>query len=166
MRPSEDTAGKGGGATVTLLFDGECGLCSRTGRWVLRHDVEGRVRLVPLASAEGADWLHQLAQAAPDGARVPDSVILIAGDRVHFQSDAVVELLALLPGWRRTGRLLGRVPRPLRELGYRLVARLRRRRKDRIRVSSCNTDEGQADAEEENPDSPGMSNAHMQEHER
>jgi len=29
---------------------------------------------------------------------VPDSVILIAGDRVHFQSDAVVELLALLPG--------------------------------------------------------------------
>jgi predicted DCC family thiol-disulfide oxidoreductase YuxK len=32
---------------MVLLFDGTCGICTRTARWVRRHDRAGRVLVVP-----------------------------------------------------------------------------------------------------------------------
>jgi len=37
---------------LLVLYDGECGLCTRAARWVERHDRHGRTRCVPLQEAE------------------------------------------------------------------------------------------------------------------
>jgi predicted DCC family thiol-disulfide oxidoreductase YuxK len=47
---------------------------------------------------------------------------------VLIRSDAAVALLAALPSpWPVIGKVFGWIPRPLRDLGYRIIARLRYR---------------------------------------
>jgi predicted DCC family thiol-disulfide oxidoreductase YuxK len=60
---------------------------------------------------------------------LPDSIVLDAGEgELLVESDAVVQLLAILGGyWRILGIVLGIVPRPIRNAGYRTIAKYRRR---------------------------------------
>jgi predicted DCC family thiol-disulfide oxidoreductase YuxK len=64
---------------------------------------------------------------------LPDGVVLIADvltsrERIYRRSDAVAAALQLLSTpWRLLARALMLVPRPLREWGYGIVARLRYR---------------------------------------
>lgn len=36
-----------GGARLLVVYDGWCGVCTRTIRWIRRHDPEGRVAVLP-----------------------------------------------------------------------------------------------------------------------
>lgn len=124
--------GAQGGKPVVLLFDGECGFCQWSVRFVVRRDLEGVFRYAPLASPQGRALLA--AAGTPDpgsGGAGPsgpeETVVLVDQDRVHLRSDAVVEVLRRLPRWRLVAALLRWVPRPLRDAGYRGVARIRRR---------------------------------------
>lgn len=62
-------------------------------------------------------------------ANLPDSMIVETRDgRMLLQSSGVVYILRQLGGpWPLLGRLLGLVPRVLRDAGYDLVARIRHR---------------------------------------
>lgn len=107
-----------------LLYDGHCALCHGVVRFVLRHDHEGRFRFAPLES-EVARNLLGTAASLGDGVAVVTSA-WTPQQAVARRSDATVAVLRLL-GWSGTARLLALVPRPLRELGYAVVARLRYR---------------------------------------
>ena len=114
-----------GGAPETLFYDGTCGLCHRTVRFVLAEDPGGRAfRFAPLQGA-------LFRSALDDGARagLPDSLVVLTADgRVLTRSRAVRHLLSRLGGlWGVAARLAGVVPVPLGDAAYDLVARVRHR---------------------------------------
>lgn len=120
-------------AAPILVFDGVCLLCSACVAFVLRHDRSGRICFAATQSSAGRALLAAHSLDADD----PLSFLFVAAGRGHTQSDAVLRLLQSFGGvWRLTAvaRLL---PRPLRDAGYRWVARNRYRwfgRRDRCIV--------------------------------
>ena len=106
--------------TSFLFYDGTCALCHGFVRWVLARDRNARFQFAPLHG-------ETFAQMVPPEQRagLPDSVVVRddAG-ALHVESDAVVFVLRAL-GRHRSAALLGALPRPLRDFGYRLIARVR-----------------------------------------
>lgn len=99
------------------MYDGDCGVCRRSVEFVRRRARPGRLEPVPYQETE-----------VPAGADPTASVLVVDGDRVLDQSAAVVRVLWSLRGlWPVAGGALWLVPRPLRDLGYRWVARNRHR---------------------------------------
>ena len=113
-----------GGDPEIVFYDGTCGLCHGFVRRVLAADPEGRFRFAPLDS-------DAFREAVPERERraLPDSVVVRTTDgRLLVRSDAALHVLERLDGGRRAlARALRIVPRPVRDLVYRGVARLRRR---------------------------------------
>lgn len=109
-----------------LLYDGTCGLCTRSVQFVLRHDRRGVLRFASLQGQFG----QQVIARHPELRRA-DSVVWVepAGsnspERVATESDAVLRVLHYLGRWwapLTVGRI---VPRSVRDGLYRLVARHR-----------------------------------------
>ena len=102
-------------STETLFYDGDCGVCHWAVKFVARRDPEGRAfRFAPL---EGSTSLELLGERRD----LPDSIVLLA------ESGQMHVLIRLGGIWAWLGRLLWLVPRPLRDLGYDLFARVRHR---------------------------------------
>jgi predicted DCC family thiol-disulfide oxidoreductase YuxK len=92
-----------------VTFDGECPAC------------RGWARRIGECDPAGARFLLD-----PGGAGSDTVVVETADGRRLVRSDAVIHLLRAT-GRTKTAALLALVPRPLRDLGYRAFARLRRR---------------------------------------
>lgn len=106
-----------------ILFDAMCVLCSANAQFVLRHDRQRRFRLASMQSEVGSDLFRQHSIDPSD----PDTILVIDGDRVLRNSDAVLAIYAGLGWpWRAAGGLRA-VPRPIRNLVYHWVARNRYR---------------------------------------
>lgn len=107
-----------------LFFDGDCGFCSKSVRWVARHDPRGRVNFAPLQGALAAELgLGRFAEVA-DGSMV---VVRESDGRKFFRSDALIELAGALGGGWRLFRIARVIPGFLRDGVYRWVARNRHR---------------------------------------
>jgi predicted DCC family thiol-disulfide oxidoreductase YuxK len=113
-----------------LLFDGECGLCNRLVRFLLRLDRRGVLRYTALQGEPAQAFLraHGLPTAdfstlvfVPDWARRerPDYQVRTAG--------VIAALRAAGGGGRFLAALLAVLPVAIRDAGYRLVARVRYR---------------------------------------
>lgn len=120
-----------------LFFDGDCGLCQRSVRWVLRWerpaaDPQRSIRFAPLS---GPTFAATLAALHPEPAlrheaifRERSTVVFKAGGHLWVRSSAVVRLLRAMGGlWPFAAAALWIIPRPLRDWGYRVVARNRHR---------------------------------------
>ena len=116
---------------LVVGFDGYCGLCSRSVRWLLKRDRRDRFRFVSLESEMIAGVLARHSLSGLDDASGTMLVVRDAGraeESVLVRSDAVVALLLELPRpWPMVGLMLKGIPRPLRDLAYRLIARWRYR---------------------------------------
>ena len=118
------------GTRLLVLFDGRCGLCNRSVRWLLRRDRYDRLRFTPSDSPLGAE---AMARHSLDPALAPNSILVVEhagapGEQLRTRSDAVLALLAQLPApWPAVAALGRLIPRALRDLAYRLVARHRYR---------------------------------------
>jgi predicted DCC family thiol-disulfide oxidoreductase YuxK len=116
------------GGRILVIFDGSCGFCNRAVRWLLARDRRDRLRFVASESAKVAGILARPGLDAPVAANGPGTMLVVrdAGgpaEMVLVRSDAVVTLLRELPRpWLGVGVVLKWIPRPLRDLGYRLVA--------------------------------------------
>jgi predicted DCC family thiol-disulfide oxidoreductase YuxK len=112
-----------------LLFDGECGLCNRIVRLMLRLDVEGRLRFAPLQGEPAQAYLrvHGLPTEDFDSiVFVPDWGAMAA--RPAFRTAGAIEALRAIGGaGRLLGDLLALFPGWLRDAGYRGIARCRYR---------------------------------------
>ena len=116
---------------LLVVFDGRCGFCNRSVRWFLRRDCLDRLRFVPYESPRIASLLRRNGWAG-EGTTIDPSTIIVVRDAglpaesVLVRSDAVIALLNQLQSpWPALGNILRLIPRPLRDLGYRLVARSR-----------------------------------------
>ncbi|HEX8444199.1 MAG TPA: thiol-disulfide oxidoreductase DCC family protein [Allosphingosinicella sp.] len=106
-----------------ILFDAECVLCSSNAQFVLKHDREGGFRLASMQSEAGAALYREHGMDPHD----PTSILLIEGDRVRQDSDAVLGIYEALGfPWRLFG-VLRVVPARFRDRVYRWVARNRYR---------------------------------------
>ena len=106
-----------------IVFDGHCVLCSANARFVLRHDKTGRFRLAAMQGEPGRA-LFAAAGVDPDD---PETLVVVEGARIHYDSDAVVRIWSGL-GWPWKALAATRiVPRVLRDPIYRFVARNRYR---------------------------------------
>ncbi|MFV0443525.1 MAG: thiol-disulfide oxidoreductase DCC family protein, partial [Planctomycetaceae bacterium] len=106
-----------------VFFDGVCGLCNSTVDFIFLHDKQQKLACAPLQGetatallpAEIREELNTLVLQQSDGRR-------------YIRSAAVVRILWALGGpWKLTAIGLWLIPLPLRNLGYRLVARWRYR---------------------------------------
>jgi len=104
-----------------ILFDGVCNLCNASVAWVIEHDRRGAFQFASLQSAAG-----RAAIAAANGpATLPDSMVLIDGDGVHTQSEAVIRIANRLGFPWKLARLGYLLPRPVRDWAYNTIARNR-----------------------------------------
>lgn len=104
-----------------IVFDAMCVLCSANAQFVLNHDKEGRFRLASMQNDVGAALYRQ---CGIDPAN-PETLILVDGNRVLRDSDAVLAIYAGL-GWPwRIIALLRLMPRLIRDPIYRWIARNR-----------------------------------------
>jgi predicted DCC family thiol-disulfide oxidoreductase YuxK len=102
-----------------LFYDGGCGLCHRSVRFVAAADRAGRFRFAPL----GGETFRALVPEDRRGA-LPDSIVVRRADGALLErSEAALHVLRRLgPGWRVVAALLALVPRRLRDAGYDFVA--------------------------------------------
>ena len=106
-----------------IVFDAECILCSANAQFVLRHDRAHRFRLASMQKAAGAALYRRF---GIDPAN-PESLIIVDGDAVLKDSDAVLAIYAGL-GWPwKAIAVLRFIPRFLRDPAYRWLARNRYR---------------------------------------
>jgi predicted DCC family thiol-disulfide oxidoreductase YuxK len=113
-----------------LLYDGECGLCNRVVRLLLRLDHTGVLRFAPLQGRAAQEFLQAHGLPGHDFSTlvyVPD---WLHRERAQFllRTDGVIAALRAGGG---AGRILAAIlaifPRAARDAGYRLVARSRYR---------------------------------------
>ncbi len=117
MDAKTDTAGP------IILFDAECILCSANAQFVLSND---RKRLFRLASMQGevGSALYRRFGIDPTN---PDSIIVVDGEHMLRDSDAVLSIYGGL-GWPWKALTVFRlIPRAIRDPLYVLIARNRYR---------------------------------------
>jgi len=121
------------GDRMLVVFDGRCGFCNRAVRWFLRRDRRDRLRFAASESAKVAELLARHGMGTADSGSGPGTILVVEdadglAEKLLLRSDAVVAMLSQLPRpWPAVGVGLKWIPRPLRDLGYRLIARWRYR---------------------------------------
>lgn len=110
-------------AEPIVLYDGVCGLCSRSVRFLIRRDRDRVLRYAPL-QGETAAKLRAQHPEIPD---VLSSVVLVDGGKVRLRSKAFLYASRYLTRPWRWGWYLRWLPGFLIDLPYRLIARLRYR---------------------------------------
>lgn len=103
---------------VLVLYDADCGICTRSASWLARRDRDRQLDLEPVQQAPlvGPD--------APAAAELRAALHVRGRDgRWHRGGDGVLTALEALPHWRPLARLVRRTPIGLLvEPAYRLVA--------------------------------------------
>lgn len=110
-------------AAYTILFDGECHVCSRAVRFIVKRDRERRFQFAALQSPAG----KRLLQATGLNAESRDSVVVLGQGTAWTESDAILLILRRLGGIWSLLTVFRLVPRGWRDALYRWFARNRYR---------------------------------------
>ncbi|PYE23015.1 putative DCC family thiol-disulfide oxidoreductase YuxK [Rhizobium sp. PP-WC-2G-219] len=106
-----------------ILFDAECVLCSANARFVLERDREAVFRFASMQSEIGKS-LYRLHGMDPED---PASLLVVDGNRMRRDSDAVLSIYETLGFPWALVRVFRMVPVALRDPAYRFIARHRYR---------------------------------------
>jgi predicted DCC family thiol-disulfide oxidoreductase YuxK len=106
-----------------LFYDGHCGLCHRTIRFVLAEDRSGKAFFFSPLQGEAFQ------KNVPDKDRVnlPDSLVVLTEEgKLLTRSTGVAYILKKMGGvWRIWGGILSFIPVRFRDFGYDFIARIR-----------------------------------------
>ena len=108
---------------AVILYDGTCGLCHKSVKWILAHELDHDLQFAPLQGETAA----ALRLTHPEIPPTVDTVILVDEDRVHLRSKAFLYLAKHLRSPYRWAYGLRWFPGFLMNLGYRFVAAIRYR---------------------------------------
>lgn len=106
-----------------VLYDGTCGLCARSVRWILRHEADRALRFAPLQG----ETAQEMRSRFPNIPSSIDTVVYIDGERAHLRSKAFLHLSRHLRAPWRWLHAIRWFPGFVLDLGYRLVAAVRYR---------------------------------------
>ncbi len=101
-----------------IIFDGECGVCSASVQFVIKHDTQA---VFVFASAQSAVGRRLQNKYQIDVLKM-QSLALITKHRVYHKSDAVLEIARQLDGIWRYAVLLKILPQVCRNRLYDYVA--------------------------------------------
>ena len=108
-----------------LVYDGDCPICSRSARMMLRHDRRARFRLMAAGSVPGrALYAHYGLDPHLDD---HPTMILLQDGRAWLRSEAALRIAAGLGGVFLLATVFRIVPAGLRDRIYDFVARNRMR---------------------------------------
>jgi predicted DCC family thiol-disulfide oxidoreductase YuxK len=110
-------------AKPLVLYDGVCGLCARSVRWILRHERDHELQFAPLQGSTAA----ALRAKHPVIPQTLESVVYVAGDRAYVRSKAFLHLSRHLRAPWRWLYAFRWMPSVILDLPYRLVAATRYR---------------------------------------
>ena len=104
-----------------LLFDGHCNLCNAWVQFIVKRNTTKSISFASLQSKAGSELLaeHNIKQ------NYIDSLVFIEEDRFSVSSTAALRTLSYLDGWQKHLVFLSVVPRSLRDLVYRFIAKNR-----------------------------------------
>ena len=108
-----------------VLYDGVCGFCNGSVRWLSERDRTARLHYAPLQGETAA----VLRARHPEIPTALETIVFVEdGDRVTKESAAVFRVLRELPApWRWIGALRPLLPRAVWDTAYRAFARRRYR---------------------------------------
>ena len=111
-----------------ILYDGVCGLCDRSVRFVLKHDRIGIFRFAPL---QGHFAEEAMARHGRQASQLEAMCVVIAAksapERLLCKADAAIFILRQMNWPWRAGTMLKLLPRRLRDFAYDWIARRRYR---------------------------------------
>ena len=105
-----------------ILFDGECAFCEGAVRFIAARD-GGHFRFGASQSPQAADLLAAFAVTR----EATRSIVLIEDGQLYLRSTASLRIASRLSAPWCWARVLLRVPLPLRDAAYNIVAAVRRR---------------------------------------
>ena len=110
-------------AAPLVLYDGNCGLCARSVRWILDHERDHDIVFAPLQGPTAAAARRHFPRI-PDSI---DSVVYISDGRAHLRSKAMLHAAGHLRAPWRLGHAMRWFPGVILDLAYRVVAAVRYR---------------------------------------
>lgn len=113
-------------AATVVLFDGVCNLCASAVQWIMTHEADHDLRFTSLQSDAAVEVLRPFGVTPPEGD--PDTILVVDRGRLLSHSTGALAIARhLRQPYRGLARVAWLVPRPLRDLVYRWVARNRYR---------------------------------------
>ncbi|MEJ7602038.1 MAG: DCC1-like thiol-disulfide oxidoreductase family protein [Kofleriaceae bacterium] len=106
-----------------VLYDGVCGLCARSVRWILHHERDHALRFAPLQGPTAA----ALRARYPQIPSTLQSVVYVDGARAHLRSKAFLHMAKHFRSPWRWVHALRWFPGFILDLGYRVIAAIRYR---------------------------------------
>ena len=106
-----------------VLFDGVCNFCNGSVNFMIGHDTAGYFKFAPLQSETGRALLDKFGIDTTE----TDSIILVEDDKAYTHSTAALRIARKLDGLWGWFYIFRFVPRPIRDLFYRLFAKYRYR---------------------------------------
>ncbi len=106
-----------------VLFDGVCNFCNSSVNLIIERDKAGYFMFAPLQSEIGEELI---AKHGIDPAET-DSVILVEDGKAYLHSTAALRIARRLGGIWSWSYALIIIPKPIRDLGYKLFAKFRYR---------------------------------------
>ncbi len=106
-----------------VLFDGVCNFCNSSVNFVIERDSAGYFKFAPLQSDIGVELIEKHGIDPAD----TDSVILVEDDKAYTHSTGALRIARKLDGIWSWNYAFIVVPRPIRDLFYKLFAKNRYR---------------------------------------
>ncbi len=102
---------------LTVFYDGQCGLCHHTVRFLIRLDPHGKTfRYAPLQGTTAEKMLPPMEDR-------PDSVAVLAENTLLVRGDAAIKIGQTLGGfWRALAWCFSWLPKRCRDWLYNLIA--------------------------------------------
>jgi predicted DCC family thiol-disulfide oxidoreductase YuxK len=118
-----------------VLFDGKCNLCNGAVQFIIDHERAPNLKFAPLQSELASERLTQAIGTEATRALVlgangegdPDSIVVIEGGKAYTHSTAALRLASHLTAPWRWAFVFYIVPRFIRDVVYRWIARNRYR---------------------------------------
>jgi len=110
-------------AASIVLFDGYCNLCHRSVLFIIKRDRTGRFKFVSLQSEPG----RQLLSGAGGDPASLETMILLEDGLLYDRSTAALRICRKLDGPWPLLFIFIIIPRPVRDMVYRWIARNRYR---------------------------------------
>lgn len=106
-----------------VFYDGYCILCSRLIRFLMKRDKRQMFFFTTLDKIPDYEPMIR----KPVNLEWPDSIVYLRNSKIYVYSDAAIQVLIDLGGAWKLARVLYIIPKGIRDLVYKLIARYRYR---------------------------------------